>query len=232
MIIDFKDSNILNAYLFGSHLYGTNLENSDKDYIIVTKEYVESDSTDIHFITEKEFQRSLDNHDIQALECYFAPEKFKYKETVKFNFNLDKKILRKSISTLCDNSWVKGEKKLTINADYDKYVGIKSIFHSIRIRDFGIQIANEGKIYDFSRYNYVYFELLKLSEKYHRNELWDVIKKRYKELFNNLRSEFIILCPKPDNYKIQYDKIKKVFNRYNYPENKEFIDEILRSLGK
>ncbi len=61
-------------------------------------------------------------------------------------FKLDKTKLRVAISTIVSNSWVKGKKKLIVQGDYDLNLAIKSTFHSLRILDFGTQIAMEGKI--------------------------------------------------------------------------------------
>ena len=66
-----KDSNILNIYRFGSHVYGTNNEKSDEDFIYVVNNYQITDSIDKHYYTKKEFQSLLNNHDIRILECYF-----------------------------------------------------------------------------------------------------------------------------------------------------------------
>lgn len=189
---------ILNIYRFGSHVYGTNHENSDEDFIIITDESKPiSEDINKKYFTYIEFQRLVDNHDIQALECYFLPNHFKIKETLNgFKFNLDKAKLRVSISTVTNGAWVKGKKKLTVMADYDKYLAIKSLFHSIRILGIGIQIATHGRIIDYSEYNWFLKDLLKLGEQYEHHELWDVIDSKYRSFYNKLNTEFKILCPK------------------------------------
>lgn len=209
----------LNIYRFGSHVYGTNHENSDEDFIIITDENKQiSDNINKKYFTYIEFQRLLNNHDIQALECYFLPNHFKIKETYVdgFKFNLDNAKLRVSISTVTNGAWVKGKKKLTVMADYDKYLGIKSLFHSIRILGIGIQIATHGKIIDYSEYNWFLKDLLKLSEQYEHHELWDVIDSKYRSLYNKLNTEFKILCPKllmPEH--LLKNKVIKLFEDNN-----------------
>jgi hypothetical protein len=223
-MIDLKDDNILNVYRFGSHVYGTNRPDSDEDFIIIVKDFVESDNIDIHYITEKEFLISIDNHDIRALECIFLPSRFILKNTIDFRsfFNLNKTKLRKAISTISDGSWVKGKKKLTVLADYDKKIAIKSIFHSLRIRDIGIQVASNGTIISYSRMNYILDELYKLSETYERTDLWNKIDDKYRSVYKELRSSFVKLCPKEK--KLENEELDTIINSYKWIKVKRYKD--------
>lgn len=232
-MFDIKDENILNVYRFGSHVYRTNTPSSDEDFIVIVKNYKESESIDIHYYTENEFQRGLDNHDIRCLECYFLKPEFILKEEVNFILNkIDLTLLRKSISTIANGSWVKGEKKLTVSADYDKHLALKSLFHSLRIRDYGIQIATDGEIYDYSRLNHILIDLIRIGNKFERSELWDKCNEKYGGLYKDLRSQFITLCPKPDNYHQKINKLTKIFKKYNINiTDKEIFTEIIRTLG-
>ena len=212
--------NTLNVYRFGSHVYGTNNENSDEDFYVIQEEYTESESVDIHHITRKEFQQLLDENDIQALECFFAQRKDVLKETVKFDFNLDLSKLRKSISTISDGSWQKGKKKLKVAADYDKHIALKSIFHSLRIRDIGIQVATHGTIISFSRMNYILEDLYSLGDDYERTELWEKIDAKYRSVYNDLRSKFVALCPKDNKVTNKILTIREILK-----ENGETLPE-------
>lgn len=197
MINDYlNDPNFLNIYRFGSHVYGTNSEHSDEDYICIVGNKFISDDINIHIYTKTEFQHFLDEHNIQMLECFFLPEKFKLKELVKLTFSLNLNKLRASISTISNGAWVKGKKKLIVQADYNKYLGIKSIFHSFRILSFGLQIAKTGKIDNYACVNHIWLDLLELSKKLEYVELWNEIETSYKGEFNKLKSEFVLLCPK------------------------------------
>jgi hypothetical protein len=192
----FSDPRILNIYRFGSHVYGTNNEKSDKDFILVTTtDKPEQTNPDIHIYTHIEFQQMLDSHDIQALECYFS-DFATIQNKQDFNFELDRGKLRVSISTVSNGSWVKGKKKLTVMYDYDKYLALKSLFHSIRILDYGIQIASHGKIVDYKKYNWFLEDLLELGNKYEHTELWEKIDNKYREFRNKMSTEFKALCPK------------------------------------
>ena len=103
------------------------------------------------------------------LSVFFSPKEFILKETIKFKLVQNKQFsenLRTSISTITSNSWVKGKKKLIITVDYDLNLALKSVFHSLRILDFGIQISENKKIVNFSNCNWILVELKKLSSEF------------------------------------------------------------------
>lgn len=233
LVIDLiNNSNNLNVYRFGSIVYGTNSKDSDEDFIVVTKEKVISNNINVHYYTIIEFQTLLDNHDIQMLECFYLPynSKFILKKEQVFTLNkndiIDKYKLRIAISTITSNSWVKGKKKLVVQGDYGKYLAIKSVFHSIRILDYGIQIAQHNKIVDYTSMNYVMFDLLKLSVEYDYIELWNMIEARYKKLFNNKSSIFKQLCPKSIENETLISNLRKIFKEYNVNNDIMFNDII------
>lgn len=177
-------------YLFGSKLYfscNQNLlnKNSDWDFIVVantsiSNQEIRSGDFNIHIITPDQFQTNLSNHKIQMLECYFAPSWAKILEDRNWEFKLDMSRLRHSISHVSSNSWVKCKKKI---AQGDYYIGLKSIFHSIRIPMFGIQIAKFGKIVDFSCANKIWEDMSK------ENWTWTQLDNRYRELQHSVLSE-------------------------------------------
>jgi hypothetical protein len=227
-----QDTNFLNIYPFGSRVYGTATSKSDFDYICIVESKSDSLYTDklgnhYHLFTPSEFQYLLNICDIQALECYSLPEFLKIKETHSFKLQeIDKHKLRESISTITSNSWVKGKKKLIVTGDYDKYLGMKSVFHSLRILDFGIQLARYGSIINYKSSNFIWIEVQKLAEQYDRNELWDAIDTKYRKLFNSLGTEFKIHCPKNLNDRDKKMKLKKLLSDYNV-YSKELYDEII-----
>jgi len=200
----FDIDKVINVYIYGSHVYETDNETSDIDYIIVYEQ--DNDISDTLFgyagntvlnatlMSPSYFQKRLDEHNIDTLECYFLREDYKF-ESMKFNFNLDLDKLRRSISAVCSNSWVKCKKKL---AQGDDYVGKKSTFHSLRIADYGIQIAKEGKIVSYTK---PYSKLLKVDDYMElmndimRLNTWESIKSNYQEMANNIRSEFREVAP-------------------------------------
>ena len=190
-------------FLRGSMMFGTYEEGvSDVDHLVVvdyTYHYMldehprhiyelKFDNHDYQFICQDDFINMINDCNIEALECVFAYPNFKYNELV----NIDKWKLRQSVSAICSNSWVKAKKKLTVEKDYNLRIAQKSLWHSMRLYMFGIQIAKTGKIYDFQEANPLWEEI-----KNAENPTWDYYKEKYQPLFNSLRSELVKLCDKP-----------------------------------
>lgn len=192
-----KNDDFLCVYPYGSRVYGCNLD-GDEDLVIImdTEEkrheiqYPLGDR-DMSFYTKTTFQEMLVNHDIIALECFFLPQNVKQKEITSFDFELDLEKLRHSVSHVSSNSFVKAKKKLTIEKDFSPYIGRKSLFHSLRILMFGIQIAKFGKIIDYSEANYLWDEIIN-----NQSEEWEDYKIKYQPVYNQLKSEFKKLAPK------------------------------------
>lgn len=224
-----ENNNVLNIYKFGSKVYGSNDENSDDDYIIVVKELMNINNINIHQYCISEFENLILNQEILILECLWLSENNILKETVKFKFVLDKFKLRKMISTITSNSWQKGKKKLTIMGDYDLRAGLKSYYHSLRILDYGIQIALNNKIIDYSSMNYVLTDLYKLSESYSYHILQQKIDEKYKKLFNNLSSRFKELCPKDLSENNKRNNIIEILKKYNIVNN-DLVEDLMREL--
>ena len=156
-------NNEICRYPRGSAVYGTFEEGvSDNDWMVIVRDccqaildqspnriYQEAvHDDDFQFIAESEFIRKLERSDIEALECVFSCPDEKYRAIA--DENLDKWNLRQSVSGICSNSWVKAKKKLVVEKDYNLRVAQKSLWHSMRIYMFGIQIARDDSITDFS----------------------------------------------------------------------------------
>ena len=109
---------------------------------------------------------------------------------------------------------------MTIEKDFDLYRGQKSLFHSLRIMMFGIQIARDGRITDYHEANHLWDEIYKMG-----NCGWPVYVEKYKELSNKLHSDFVALCPKPDNYKTEnQNKSKKMENKKGFDITKKMSE--------
>jgi hypothetical protein len=156
---DYTD-NILNLYMYGSRVYGTFDSRSDWDFIAIVKQKDRDQFSDnlinVNFFTVEQFQRKLNDHEIDAMECYFLPKKFILKNTTPLSFTLNKSKLRNSLSEKSSHSWVKAKKKLTVEKDFDLRIGQKSLFHSFRILEFGTQLATIGRIFDYGSCNDVW----------------------------------------------------------------------------
>lgn len=201
---------------WGSDIYGTTSEKSDKDIVLIyesdkeiydviqTKDYPnlftdELSNVDLHIISSRTFQRLLNEHNIMALEVYYHSKDF-LQNYFEFKLNLD--TLRRSVSAVCSNSWSKARKKLEIPEE-DDYIGLKSLFHSIRILSFGIDIAKDNKI----DYLNVLIDGEKIScsnfwhslqQKYESGWRWPEFKAKYTPLQNANATEFRKLAPKVD----------------------------------
>jgi hypothetical protein len=183
---------ILNIYLFGSRVYGNSTESSDWDVIMIAKTSspeteIKTDKFNIHVLTPDRFQDGLDQHNIRNIECIMAPDWAKLQENHKFKFDLVFNRLRHSVSHMNSNSWVKCKKKLQ-QGDY--YIGIKSIWHSMRMVMFGSQIARYGKIVDWNCANDIWKEIMS------KTWTWDELDERFRKYNNELLSGFRIFATK------------------------------------
>ena len=168
---------------YGSTVYKTRTEKSDIDLICIVESpddiydiYQSQDYTalfdyntnvDLHIISEVSFQRLLDEHDIMALETWYQLHEDD-KSLFKFQLNLD--TLRRKVSAVVSNSWSKARKKLEIPEESD-YIALKSLFHSLRILSYGIDIAENNKI--------DYLNVLINGNKITSKELWTDICNNY-----------------------------------------------------
>jgi predicted nucleotidyltransferase len=174
---ELPDWKIKNIYLYGSRVYGTNKEDSDYDILMLASTMNQKEIKDftynIHIKTPDVFYDMLLQYKMVALECLFAPSFAKIKESNDYlaKFNLNKINMKKSVLSQSHDSWMKA--KFKINEE-DILRGAKSLFHSLRMLLFGIQIAEYGSIVDFSEAN-KYFEDV---ENYQSLE-WDKYKKQF-----------------------------------------------------
>lgn len=184
----------LNVYHYGSFVYGTFQKNvSDYDYIVIIPDALneldnkqfEKDNCQYSFFTKTTWQQKLDNNDVDAMETYFLPKQFIVKETVKFSTNIVKEKIRENFSKTASNSFVKCKKKLTVEKDFAPRVGKKSLWHSLRIINFGTQILKYGRIKDYTSVNYLYDEIVNCES----ND-WKYYKEKYQQLYNKMKTEF------------------------------------------
>ena len=179
-------SRVFNVYVFGSTVYGTSNSDSDCDIIMVANNSVESTEIrrglfNIHVYTPDKFKADLEWHRINNLECIWAPDWAKLKETIKYDFELNLVKLRHATSHISSNSWVKSKKKLEQD---DYYIGVKSLFHSLRIPMFANQVASTGKINDFSCANFIWNKIKS------KRWTWEELDKEFGSLNNQVLTEF------------------------------------------
>ncbi len=188
-----QDPNILNAFMYGSRVYGTNHKDSDYDFICIVEDKEKTNPLaqfgDVTNYSVDEFQELVNQHEISVLECLFLHNEFVLKQTKTFPFFLNKSKLRESISAKSSNSWVKCKKKFLVEEDYNPYVGKKSAWHSLRILDFGKQIADHQKIIDFSTSNHFLSDIMQMNS-------WEELNEKYKPIYNSVASSFKQSAPK------------------------------------
>ena len=229
-------NNSIRQIPYGSAVYGTYNSNvSDKDYICIVynsfadkikednqAQYTFEDGT-IHqmtLYTEDEFFDRLENNEIDVLECvcsnYDAVRKILSAYTPNFNIRSDDYIpfaysvypkkIRDNFSKTASNSWVKCKKKLTVDKDFAPRVGKKSLWHALRLIDFGTQILCFGWIINFSSMNFLYDEIV-------NNECndWEFYKNKYQSFYNALKSNFRI----SETDKMKYKNPEEVYKQVN-----------------
>jgi len=194
----FNPSKATNIYQYGSHVYGTVGPQSDFDVIAVSD--IEESHIQFHWkdfnctvFSTEEFETRLAEHDMTMLECIFLPDKFiisnckDYRKT----FELDKYQLRRAVSKKASNSFVKAKKKLIVKESFDPYVAKKSLFHSLRIPIFGMQIAEYNRIIDYQAANQFWPQIRDCGH----ND-WGYYQKKFKPVFNKIMTEFRKRAPK------------------------------------
>lgn len=184
---------ILNLYVYGSRVYGTFDYQSDYDFIMiadsdVNDREIRNGDLNIHIYNPDHFQDLIHAHKIFALECLFLPADKKFVDKHKFSFKLNKPILREEISSKSSNSWVKCKKKLEV--ENEAYIGKKSLFHSMRIVIFGIQLAKNGCISNYSEANHLWEQIKTFPDD------WNALKTEFQPLYNSLLTEFRKYAPK------------------------------------
>lgn len=198
--------NAFSIFPYGSTVY-KNKKPEDQDFIIVSDKNYFQESFEINGIkyeisnyNKEQFFKLINDHEIAVLECIKINHSSKYvnKEIEDFilDFKIVKEQLRESISAKSSNSYVKAKKKLIIEEDFNVNISLKSLWHSFRMLDFGIQIVKNNEI-DPTSSNELYEKIVK--DYLLNNNDWDKIHSKYKPEYNSLLSKFKEVCPKKKN---------------------------------
>lgn len=116
-------------------------------------------------------------------------------KVVKNKMN-DKSVVRREVSKKCSNSFVKAKKKLLVEKDFDPYVSMKSLWHSIRMYEFANQFAKAGEVYDFESCNKLFEEIRQDYENHSVHDMLELITSKYKPKQNRVASVFKLNFPK------------------------------------
>lgn len=194
-----RDEVVLNIYIYGSQVYGTATDASDIDFLVVVEDgasylrfedgYVDLvEDHDFHFMSRSDWDEESRLQTVKFMECYYLDETFKIKQSYPIKIEVDLVAIRRSFSSVSSNSYVKCRKKLEVVEDYNYYVGVKSLFHSLRILDFGIQVAT-GQGINYHSFTPYYDDIV------NSGRGWDELKAQYKPIYNKLRSKFKQVAP-------------------------------------
>lgn len=187
---------IRNVYVFGSRVYGTHREYSDWDILmtacgLLPHVEIKDPEYNIHIITPDKFEADLKLHDIHNLECIFAPDwaKLQIKVHPEEKFKLDLGKLQRYVHNQSYNSWQQAKDRIQ---RFDTERGLKTMFHSLRMLQFGVQIAKFGKIIDFAAANDVYQQLMMKNEvRYNPRGIleWEPLRNEYLPLKIKLETQ-------------------------------------------
>lgn len=190
------DGQVLSAYPYGSHVYGTSRHGSDWDYIVVAKGCVDGAEfrdghINVHAYLPETFARDLGDHAIHALECHFLPRSRRLIDRAIRLFVVDHGKLRQAISAKSSHSWVKAKKKLTVESGQE-WIGVKSLFHSLRIAQFGIQLGRDGGISDYAVGAAHWREIRAMAQAMEQSGSWswEPFAAKFKPVHNALMTEF------------------------------------------
>lgn len=194
-------NDILNAYCYGSRVYGTNTEDSDYDYILVHKSAFigpdknafkenakTSDDGKIQIInfSRTGFKAELETFNMSCLECMFLPEEFIIQEKVKYKIDrFDIRDFVKNVIIKASDSWFSAKTALK---EGNTEFASKAFYHSFRILDFAYQIKTYGKIKHFDKAQYIKSATEHIMNS--KNPL-GVISEIKKDYFNQLKEDVI-----------------------------------------
>lgn len=184
----------ISVFAHGSRVFGTDTTTSDRDHEVIVEggwdgpEQVEvGDAPNVRqytFLTRSRWLREADECTVLFCECAFLPPELSVIPLVPEGWAPDAEKVRRQFSRTASNSWVKCKKKLIVPESFDPHVGKKSLWHSLRILMFGIQILEHGRIVDFREANPLFAEVMGTPDD------WDAIDARFRPLRNELRSRF------------------------------------------
>lgn len=211
MQMNIADENLKIIFKYGSSVYKNITNCSDLDLIAIgdvdkiLKLKCDNDLLiDLKILSFQSFLVFLEMHEISIIECVslllnddttmykINDDKFRKIILSFYEDNLNLKKLRVSVSKKASNSFVKAKKKIILENE-DSYIGLKSLFHSIRIFDFGIQIGKFGYIKNFKSCNDLWDKLI-LQKNYilsiKTEEEFEEFVIPWKKIFNEKHSEF------------------------------------------
>lgn len=172
---DIPIKDVVAIYPYGSRIYGCHTDASDHDWVVVYKSYllpsgafkdnaISSDDCSHQAIcfSRTGFQSALDSYEITALECAFLPKEMHILSKMDFGVRKwNKNDMASAIITKASASWHLAKTAIE-DMDIDK--AKKNVYHALRILGFGLQMAENGHIADYSAFNHLHDAI------FHRND--------------------------------------------------------------
>lgn len=180
------------CYLWGSRCYKTHTDSSDYDIICVgdveTGHEYRNGDLNIHTLNTTDWHQHLHDHAVMEIECLFLPQECRIVDRLDVNFNLDLVKLRHVWSAKASNSWVKAKKKIDVADEW--YIGQKSLFHSLRMINFAIQLASTNRI-DLTQANHYWDEIKNIQK-----TSWSNLQNKWQMVYNQHMTDFRKIAPK------------------------------------
>lgn len=149
-----QDSDVLNVYLVGSHMWGTCHKNSDWDLVIILRNLTTSKPVNTHkanieaFILSKEqFMQLLREHSMQVLVALWLPQECVLAEKFSPSFHFDREALARSLDHSRERDLRIAEKHFRKG---DAPRAKKVLLHCVRYLELGAQLRENGKITDYT----------------------------------------------------------------------------------
>ena len=156
---DLEDSNVLNAYVVGSHLWETCHKNSDWDLVIVLDKLFSPKPLNLHrsnleafILSLEQYSELIQTHSMQILITVWLPESCIMKEMVdpKKMFQFSQPALIAALEHSKERDLRIAEKHFNKN---DSKKAKKVLLHCMRYLNLGAQISSSGAICDYTSAN-------------------------------------------------------------------------------
>ena len=187
--ISLDTDEVLNVFVYGSRVYGTNTLESDWDLLIIINndslfipDQLLINNQDLTIISLQQIKIDISNNNIQRLELLWAPPPSILINKINLLdfFVLDLNALRISVATVSTKCLAYA--KILWLRENDIKKGKKNLFHCIRYVCFGIQIAINGMITNYTEANQYFNQIFEdqSTEWKHYN---DIYGKKAKDLY-------------------------------------------------
>ena len=179
--LDLHESDVLNAYIVGSHLWGTCHKHSDWDLVIVVGKLASHKPLNLHkgqieafILSKSDYVEQIQDHSMQVLVTLWVPDVFILTEHMdpKVLFCFNKSALLKSLAHTKDRDLRVAEKHFRKS---DSKLSKKVLLHCIRYLCLATQVKTMGCIQEYEAgYD-------------HRRVVMDDYSKSWEELLSTVR---------------------------------------------